>query len=354
MPSPAHRSRTTRPLRRIRSVGALLAVALSLILLAGCGSADRIAGGDTGAVAPDGGRDQDAPAGDDAVAGGPVENAPSDGGGGIPENAPPGSVTLTEQIVRTGDVAVDVEDITSAANRITALVSAAGGDIGSDQRQGDATDGTADLVLRVPPDSFADLLETISDLGEELSRTVSAEDVSTVVADVDARVQSLQNSVNRLLALAGQAVSVSDLIVIEAELSSRQSELESLLAQQRALADQVSLATLTVRLSASGGPVDEEETGFLASLEAGWNALLVFGSGLISIFGVLLPWLVVLAVIGIPVWFLWRRRRSLAPANAATPGVPAMATFGPAPAEGSPTGAPVSAPAVNEPARPPE
>ena len=117
----------------------------------------------------------------------------------------------------------------------------------------------------------------------------------------------------------------------------------------------MSLVTLTVRLSASGGPVDEEETGFLASLEAGWNALLVFGGGLISIFGVLLPWLVVLAVIGIPVWFLWRRRRSLAPANAATPGVPAMATFGPpSPAAGDASAEPVSARAANEPARPPE
>lgn len=343
------------PTHRIRQTATLLGALLGLVLLAGC-SGDRDSGGATsGAVLPDVGQqaDRDASAEDEAVAGGEPEIAPSDGAG-APENAPPGGVTLAEQIVRTGDITVDVNDVTSAANRITAVVSAAGGNIGSDQRYGDAADGSADLVLRIPPDSFDDVLETTSDLGEELSRSVAAEDVSTAVADVDARVESLQNSVDRLLALAAQAVSVSDLITIESELSFRQSELESLQAQQRALADQVSLATLSVRLSASSEP-DSEATGFLASLADGWSALLDFGAGLISVIGRLLPWLAVLAVIGVPLWLVWRRRRSLSSPDAATAAGPAMATFGPpAPAATDPLTAPVSARAASEPARPPE
>ncbi|CAN5291944.1 hypothetical protein BH24ACT9_BH24ACT9_09640 [soil metagenome] len=309
---------------RIRRIALLLATSLGMILLAGC-SDDRLTGGsDAGAVVPENGRpDKDSAAQDESVSG---------SGGGLPENAPPGGGTLTEQIVRTGDLSVEVDDITSAANRITAMVDAAGGSVGSDQRYGDADDGTADLVVRVPPDRFDELIETIGGLGEELSRSVAAEDVSTVVADVDARVTSLQNSVDRLLALAAQAVSVSDLIMIEAELSARQSELESLQAQQRALSDQVSLATLSVRLTASTEP-GSEETGFLDSIAEGWNALLDTGRGLISFIGLLIPWLALLAVIVLPLWFLLRRRRT-----PAVTGPPAT----------------VSGPAANEPARPPE
>lgn len=350
------RPRRTQTTTRLRRTAALLVVLLGLILLSGC-SGDRDAGGATsGAVAPDVGQpaDRDASTGDESGAGEGAQDIPS-GGGDAPENGPPGGATLTEQIVRTGDIAVEVDDITSAANRITSVVSAAGGNVGSDQRYGDADDGSADLVLRIPPDSFDDVLETISDLGEELSRSVAAEDVSTVVADVDARVESLQNSVDRLLALAAQAASVSDLITIESELSFRQSELESLLAQQRALQDQVSLATLSVRLTASSQP-DTADTGFLAGLADGWNALLDFGAGLISVIGRVLPWLAVLAVISVPLWFLWRhrRQRSLPSSDADPAAVPALATFGPAPAAADSTAEPVSARAASEPARPPE
>lgn len=346
MPPVTH-SRRKHSTHRIRGTATLVALPLTLVLLAGC-SSDREAGGDnSGAVAPDFGQsaDRDVTEGDEAGSGdGVQEDAPS--GGDVPENAPPSSSTLTEQIVRTGDITVDVDDITSAANRITSVISAADGNVGSDQRYGDAADGSADLVLRIPPDRFDDVLETISDLGEESSRSVAAQDVSTAVADVDARVESLQNSVDRLLALAAQAVSLSDLITIESELSYRQSELESLQAQQRALEDQVALATLSVRLTASSEP-DDEDTGFLAGLGDGWNALLGFGSGLISIIGLLLPWLVLLVVIAVPLWFLVRHRRSSA--------APAMATAGsPGAGLATPVGDPVTPPAASEPTRPPE
>ncbi|MEJ7705612.1 MAG: DUF4349 domain-containing protein [Geodermatophilaceae bacterium] len=319
----------------------IIGLSLGLVALAGCSDNGLQGRGTSGAAAPGLGEsaDQDMSAPDEAVGG---------GGADLPENAPAGGAPLTEQIVRTGDLSVDVDDITAAANRITAVVDAAGGTIGRDQRYGEAKDGSADLVVRVPPERFDDLLETISALGEELSRSVAAEDVSTVVADVDARVESLRNSVDRLLALAAQAVSVSDLITIESELSARQAELESLQAQQRALADQVSLATLSVALSASSDP-DTDETGFLASLGEGWNALLDTGRGLISLVGLLLPWLVLLAVLTLPLWLVVRRRRS----NAAAAG-----TYGRMPGrEGSApetVGESVSAPAANAPGRQPE
>lgn len=338
--------------RRMRGTAVALAVLLSVVLLAGC-SRDQEGDATSGASHPGLGQaDRDASARDDAVAGGAPEIAPDEGGEGLPQDAPPGGTNLTEQIVRTGDVSVDVDDITSAANRITTLVDGAGGAIGSDQRQGDSTDGTADLLLRVPPDSFDDVLETVSALGEESSRSVSAQDVSTSVADIDARVESLQNSVDRLLALAAQAVSVTDLITVESELTFRQAELESLQAQQRALADQVGLATLSVHLRASS-EADSTDTGFTASLAAGWDALLTFGAGLISIIGVLLPWLALIIVLGVPMWLLFRRR-SAASRTASAASAPPMATFGQAPADGPPAGEPVSAQATSEPTRPPE
>lgn len=302
--------RSAHPVRR--SLG-LLALSLGLVALAGC-SRDPVSGNaDAGSVAPEiadqSGRNGGA--GDEPVA-----------GGGAPEDAPAGGPALTQQIVRTGDISVDVDDIAAAANRITALVSAANGSVGSDQREGEAADGSADLVVRIPPERFDSLLEDIAELGDELSRSVAAEDVSTVVADVDARVRSLQNSIDPLQALAAQAVSVGDLITIESELYARQAELESLQAQQRALSDQVSLATLSIRLTASGDP-DTDDAGFLASLSAGWNGLLDAGKGLLSVVGLLLPWLVLVALIAGPLWLLLGRRHAPGAPSAPEPSGPA-------------------------------
>lgn len=326
-----------------RTILGVLGLALGLVALTGCSSDGLQDRGTSGAVAPGYGEspDQDVSAPDEAVGGGGA-------GGDLPENAPTGGTTLSEQIVRTGDLSVEVDDVTAAANRITAVVDAAGGNIGLDQRYGEAEDGSADLVVRVPPERFDDLLETISDLGEELSRSVSAQDVSTAVADVDARVESLRNSVDRLLALAAQAVSVSDLITIEAELSNRQAELESLQAQQRELSDQVSLATLSVALTASSD-ADTDDTGFLASLGDGWNALLDTGRGLLSLVGLLLPWLALLAVLALPLWFVVRRRRSAARPAGALERLPDQQGGAPDSAREA-----VSEPAASAPGRQPE
>lgn len=331
-----------RPGRTTGTFLGLLALPLGLALLAGCSGGAPVGGSDSTGAKPETGQqaDRGTSDGDESVAGGVPDSVPPEAGGGtgadeLPEIAP-ADATLAEQIVRSGDVTVDVDDITSAANRITALVAAAGGSIGSEQRYGDPADGSADIVVRVPPDSFGGLLEAISELGEEQSRSIAALDVSTVVADVDARVASLQGSVDRLRSLAAQAISVSDLITIESELTARQSELESLQAQQRALADQVSLATLSVRLTASGDP-EVGESGFLASLGDGWNALLGAGRGLLSIVGLLLPWLVVVALIAVPVLLVVGRRRprAVAPAPAASPGpITEPAGSGPGPQPG--------------------
>ena len=142
------------------------------------------------------------------------------------------------------------------------------------------------------------------------------------VQDIDARVTALRSSITRLLALQDAAATVEDLISLETAISDRQAELESLEAQQRFLADQVGLSTITLVLgSREVAPVTEPDT-FLTGLTAGWEALVAFGSGLLVLLGVLLPWLVLLGVIGAVVLLIVRRARRR-PAAGADPVDPA-------------------------------
>ena len=91
--------------------------------------------------------------------------------------------------------------------------------------------------------------------------------------------------------------------------------------QQAWLRDQTSFSTITVDITAIAekDKVKEEketETGFLAGLDGGMKAMGASLSAIATVVGALLPFAVLLLVLGLPVWLLVRRRRTTQPATA--------------------------------------
>ena len=92
--------------------------------------------------------------------------------------------------------------------------------------------------------------------------------------------------------------------------------LASLEKQSRYLADQTSMSTITVsveRTKEKPAPPtktkEDDDKGFFAGLNTGWDALVKFGVGLATVLGALLPWMIVLAILAIPGVPLLRRLR---------------------------------------------
>ena len=102
---------------------------------------------------------------------------------------------------------------------------------------------------------------------------------------IDARIEALQASVDRMLALLAEADDTADLITIESELTARQAELDGLTAQRDWLADQVDYSTLTVELLSEGIAPDAGPDDFWSGLAAGWEALVGFLAGCAWYFG---------------------------------------------------------------------
>ena len=78
------------------------------------------------------------------------------------------------------------------------------------------------------------------------------------------------------------------------------------------LRGQTSMSTITVSIDeipAKATKKHEDSTGFIAGLSAGWDALAAFAVALATAFGAVLPWLVVLLVLGLPAWLVGRRLR---------------------------------------------
>ncbi|MFD5519811.1 DUF4349 domain-containing protein [Streptomyces sp. NPDC127066] len=292
---------------------------VTALALSGCGAAD-----DAATSSSDKGYAQDA---GDAKAG-PAERADSgaagSGNSGGRKAAPP-KVTVN-RIIRTASLTVEVKEVAKALDDARATAENAGGYVGNETttRDGRNHERTR-VVLRVPTERYDQVLADLEGAGKVVERTAKAQDVTDQVVDVESRVKSQRASVTRVRELMDKATKLSDVVALEGELSSRQADLESLLAQQASLKDRTSLATITLSLSET--PVKkaekkDEDPGFLDALQGGWDVLVTMVRWLALAIGALLPFAVVLGLIAL-VWMrLVRPRlpRRPAPAPAVAPG----------------------------------
>jgi hypothetical protein len=211
-------------------------------------------------------------------------------------------------IIYTANLRVRAKDVSGSATRAKQLVTAAGGYVENETAASDQ--GTATITFRVPADRYATVLEQLGGrLGTQLSLRQQAQDVTQEVADVDSRVKSAEAALASFRRLLDRADTVGEVLNVERELARREADLESLQARQKSLAQQTSLATVTLELAAQPTPPVAEAkgpSGFFGGLRAGWDAFTAILAGLAVALGWLLPFLAGTALIGLPAWLLRR------------------------------------------------
>ncbi|SNR31141.1 DUF4349 domain-containing protein [Actinoplanes regularis] len=288
------------------------AVLVSGALLTGCsadGASDTSVG--SNAAAPAVGEANPAPADQDGAR---ADADAGTAGQGKDTTAQSPDLSVDQRsIIYTGSITVQVKDVNAAAAQATGIAAGTGGFIGGDERQsGDGGTDTATLKLRIPAAKFNAALQQIAGLGDEKNRAINTEDVTEQVVDLDARIAVQQARVDSGRKLLGQAKSLNDLVMLEKEVATRESDLASLQGKKRRLADLTALSTVTVVLLGPEAPAvvtDDDPAGFLGGLKGGWNALVASLAVLLTILGALLPWIIAL---GLPAWgvlYLTRRYR---------------------------------------------
>ncbi|MCZ3385452.1 MAG: DUF4349 domain-containing protein, partial [Actinomycetia bacterium] len=254
------------------------------VMLAGCsGASDQSAtlsqadeaAGRSGNAVPESAQDSSVVSGSgaltDGLAGDTGEGKAS--GAGLLSEVP-----AERAVIATAEMTLRSQNVAQTVDALELITSAVGGFIAGRDISSNPDDpkGTrAVLLLRVPTDKLDTVIDRAEAEGDVVRVTADEQDVTETVVDVDSRVDSARASVERIRALLSQATTIGEVVRIEGELSRREADLESLLAQQRSLADQTSLATLSVTVLSLEAvePVAEDETGFLAGLERGWEAL---------------------------------------------------------------------------------
>jgi hypothetical protein len=295
--------------RVVLALGATMLVGL----LAGCSAASTDSGASAGlpdnaAVPAQGGANANSPAG-----GGASSNSSGKSTGARGDAPAIPSVPTGRQVIRTATVAMTTNNVPTAAARVEQVATGVGGYLSGENVDGD----TATVTLSVPQAQLDGVLLALAKLGTVTSQQQQSQDVTDQLVDVSSRIATQQASVARVRQLLSQANSISDIVQIEGELTSRESDLESMERQQAELSGQVAMSTVNVQLTKATPPPPVQAAGpapgFGSGISGGWHALGETVRVVLLAFGAALPFLL---GIGIPVlavlWVLRRRRTAKA------------------------------------------
>ncbi len=221
-------------------------------------------------------------------------------------------------MISSGTVSLSSKDVAGTRQEVQRIVDAQGGDVTEESTETDEDGATSysRFVIRVPSSKFSAAMSALEDVDGVVASNRGSEDVTTQVIDNDVRVRAQEASLKRVELLLAEATSLKNLIWIESQLTTRQAELDSLKSQQSWLTDQTSLSTITVDISHTPAKAvekkDETPAGFLAGLSGGMKALGQAFVAVATILGALLPFAIVALVLGVPIWLVLRRRRTVA------------------------------------------
>lgn len=235
----------------------------------------------------------------------------------------PAAAPSERQIVRSGSMSIVSDKVRDTMDSLRKLAATYEGLISAEEyyTSDDGREQSGSLTAMIPAESLDAYIEAAGKLGEVQSVQLNASDVTGVVADLDARISALSASISRLETLLREAGNVQSLLEVEAQLSGRQAELDSLTAQRKALGEQVALSSLTVSVAAQEAPPEPVETpGFSSGLSSGWAALVgIVGAGLTAL-GYLLPFLALLVVVAgaVGAAMLLRRRKKTTRSSASS------------------------------------
>ena len=216
------------------------------------------------------------------------------------------------RVVKNGQVDLVVRHgrVEAVVAEISLLSAAQGGYVSSTSTSlgGGAPSGT--VVVEIPEAQFELVVDQVRALGRVEELSTSGRDVTSQYVDLQAQITAAQQAEQRYLTILGQATSIGDILAVQQQIDSIDTQLQQLQGQQQLLDQQTTYGTLSVSVAESSKVVvvaapsgwsrawHNAVNGFAAGAEA-----LVSASGLVAFVGLCLLALVAGA------WLVWRRAR---------------------------------------------
>jgi hypothetical protein len=239
----------------------------------------------------------------------------SPAGAGISGYTPQRSASGVERkIIYNADVSLIVDNLSPAQRKLLILVRQYKGYIAESSIGGESGEPrSATWKIRVPVNGYQNFLDAVTKIGEVQTVSSNSQDVSEEYYDIDARLRNKRVEEKRLLDhLNRSTAKLTDILLIEREISRVRGEIEQMQGRLRVLANLTSLTTISVTIHEIKNYVPPKPPTFgteiTRTFESSLNGLINFGKGIVLIIIGAAPWLIVILIIALPLW-KWAKRR---------------------------------------------
>ncbi|NQT57760.1 MAG: DUF4349 domain-containing protein [Bacteroidetes bacterium] len=193
--------------------------------------------------------------------------------------------------ILTANISLEVPDLEDAETSLKHLVADFDGWIDRSSMY----ENSISLTIRVPAERLDTFLLRTGELGEVISRSISADDVTDYYFDTETRLETLRVLQEKYTEYLKTAKNMEDIISIERELNSTISEIESMERTMRRLDGQISYSTVYFYGEL---PPEEQVSVDLPSVAEGLKRL---GYGFISLLYYIGIGLLYAVIFGVPI-----------------------------------------------------
>lgn len=160
----------------------------------------------------------------------------------------PTAADLGRKLIFTARVEVGVDDVAAASAEATSIIEDMGGFLFGQNTVG-GSQPSSELTFKVLPDDFNRALDALGTVGELRNQSVSTDDVTERIVDLESRIEVAELGVERLRNSLETTTDLDDFAQVERLLLERESDLEVMRGQLRTLQDRVDLATITLTVT---------------------------------------------------------------------------------------------------------
>jgi hypothetical protein len=242
-------------------------------------------------------------------------------------NAPqPAAESLPHKIIYTAQVDLNVNDFDKATEQLGRLAKENEGYIAKSYVTGSpGSPRTGNWTVRVKVENFATFMTAVEKLGELRSSKTDSEDITDKFYDLKAHIKTNkieEEGLQKLLIEKAPNGKLEDLIAVRRELRAIRAEIEQQEGRLQRWDKESTLATATITLNDRYGYVPANTPAFGTTVgrtfSGSLDAMFALGQWLILFVVAVAPWLLLLAVPGVP-GVLWVRNQVRRSRPAPTP-----------------------------------